>query len=139
LRLRQVLTNLSTNSMKFTDEGSVTIAVELVELHPDDDYAAEEGMTVPHLLFRVRDTGIGMDESTMFSLFQRFYQGNRTMKRMVSDPLPHTHLSSPPSLSIFCLPSPQAPRTSNALAPLVAPFKSPISWQSRRSRTRGIG
>lgn len=69
--------------MKFTDEGSVILAVELVELHPNDDYAAEDGLTVPHLLFRVIDTGIGMDENTMFSLFQRFYQGNRTMKRMV--------------------------------------------------------
>ena len=78
-----MLTNLSTNAMKFTDEGCIVLSVEPVELHPDDDYASPHNMHIPHLLFRVIDTGIGMNPDTVHSLFQRFYQGETSFARKV--------------------------------------------------------
>eukprot|EP00049_Salpingoeca_infusionum_P005592 m.94075 g.94075 ORF g.94075 m.94075 type:complete len:972 (-) comp13015_c1_seq3:170-3085(-) len=83
LRLRQVLTNLSTNAMKFTDVGYVSLSVSLVSLHEDDDYASPRGRSIQHLLFRVIDTGEGMNQETMTNLFQRFYQGTKTITKAV--------------------------------------------------------
>ena len=79
----QVLTNLSTNAMKFTDAGHVAICASRVELHPEDDYASPPGVRVPHILFRVVDTGAGMEEDTMYNLFQRFFQGTHTITQAV--------------------------------------------------------
>lgn len=84
LRLRQVLTNLSTNAMKFTEDGHIIMSVQLVELDPLDDYSSPQDHHVPHLLFRVMDTGIGMDTETMSRLFERFYQGRITTTCKVS-------------------------------------------------------
>ncbi len=61
--------------MKFTDEGYVMLSLELIDLHPDDDFASPNNMRIPHLLFRVVDTGLGMDHDTRNNLFQRFFQG----------------------------------------------------------------
>ena len=51
-RLRQVLTNILGNAIKFTEEGEVTLRAELVEDAPD----------TATVCFEVRDTGIGMTE-----------------------------------------------------------------------------
>lgn len=83
LRLRQVITNLATNAMKFTDEGHVTVSAELVELDPQFNYAPTDRSDLPHLLFKVKDTGIGMTSETMLNLFQRFYQSKATGARQV--------------------------------------------------------
>lgn len=69
--------------MKFTDEGHVALYASLVELHEDDDYASPPGQRVPHLLFRVQDTGAGMNAATMYNLFQRFFQGSNTIVQAV--------------------------------------------------------
>jgi signal transduction histidine kinase len=69
--------------MKFTDRGSVRLYVSLVELHPDDDFVSPPLKTIPHLLFRITDTGIGMDRETQNNLFQRFYQGKVSFTRQV--------------------------------------------------------
>ncbi|NUP04476.1 MAG: response regulator [Polyangiaceae bacterium] len=63
-RLRQVLTNLMNNAVKFTDRGEVTCRVRVVE----ED--AERVM----LAFEVRDTGIGISEQALAKLFQPFSQ-----------------------------------------------------------------
>ncbi|EGD77705.1 hypothetical protein PTSG_08798 [Salpingoeca rosetta] len=81
LRLRQVLTNLSTNAMKFTEEGHVVLSCSLIELHPNDDYASPEGKRIPHLLFEVSDTGEGMTDATMYNLFERFFQGHMSISK----------------------------------------------------------
>eukprot|EP00045_Choanoeca_perplexa_P018154 m.280221 g.280221 ORF g.280221 m.280221 type:complete len:1327 (-) comp17732_c0_seq2:508-4488(-) len=83
LRLRQVLTNLSTNAMKFTNTGTVELSVTLVRLHPEDDYASPTEHQVPHLLFRVADTGAGMSKETMLNLFQRFFQGSHSVTNAI--------------------------------------------------------
>lgn len=62
-RLMQVLINLVNNSMKFTEEGSISIGY---------DYLPDE----KQLRFFVRDTGIGIPEDKMDEIFRRFTQLN---------------------------------------------------------------
>ena len=69
LRLRQVLLNLLSNAIKFTEKGGVSLQVNIktnAELSMPDNI-------VP-LRFEVADTGIGMPESAMRQLFQKFSQ-----------------------------------------------------------------
>ncbi|EDQ87916.1 uncharacterized protein MONBRDRAFT_26982 [Monosiga brevicollis MX1] len=84
LRLRQVLTNLATNAMKFTEQGNVELSLFCIDLHPDDDYASPSvDEAVPHVLFQVKDTGVGMDRDTMLNLFERFFQGAHSITNAV--------------------------------------------------------
>lgn len=62
LRLRQVLINLVTNAIKFTEQGGVTLTVT----------GLEEAGSSSKLLFVVTDTGIGMDEAEREALFSPF-------------------------------------------------------------------
>lgn len=63
-RLRQVLINLLGNAIKFTDSGTVTLRVDVID---DSDTQAS-------LIFQVIDTGIGIDEADNAKLFQAFEQ-----------------------------------------------------------------
>ncbi len=63
-RLRQVLTNLIGNAIKFTDRGRVSIRVELLR-------ATERHV---HLKILVQDTGIGISEEERGRLFRSFSQ-----------------------------------------------------------------
>jgi signal transduction histidine kinase len=65
-RLKQVMTNLLGNAIKFTAAGGVTIACT----------AVEEGWRIS-----VSDTGIGMSEQTRGRLFQKFKQADSSMTR----------------------------------------------------------
>jgi PAS domain S-box-containing protein len=66
-RLRQVIINLLTNAVKFTEEGEVVLTVSAQQLEGADDGRF-------HLQFAVRDTGIGVPEGRMGSLFDSFSQ-----------------------------------------------------------------
>ncbi len=66
-RLRQVLTNLLVNAIKFTREGEVAVTVSLLELAPD----------VAVLRFSVSDTGVGVAKEQRRSIFEAFSQGER--------------------------------------------------------------
>jgi PAS domain S-box-containing protein len=70
-RLRQVLTNLLSNAVKFTDQGCVTLDVEL------DASAGQDGGA----RFCVRDTGIGFDASEKARIFDRFQQADASFTR----------------------------------------------------------
>jgi signal transduction histidine kinase len=70
-RLRQILYNLLGNAIKFTDEGSITIAASHREL---DDGRLE-------LSFRVTDTGIGIPADAQEMLFDRFTQADSSTSR----------------------------------------------------------
>jgi PAS domain S-box-containing protein len=70
-RLRQVLSNLTDNALKFTAEGSVAIRVSLEQ---------RDGATVL-LRFQVQDSGIGMSPEVASRLFQSFYQGDSSTTR----------------------------------------------------------
>ncbi|MFN3886450.1 MAG: response regulator [Aquabacterium sp.] len=70
-RLRQILVNLGSNAVKFTDRGSVTIGLEVEHRH--DDEALLHGW--------VRDTGMGMSPEQQQRLFQPFSQGDASNTR----------------------------------------------------------
>ena len=70
-RLRQVLTNLITNAIKFTESGRVTIEVNPESLNGD--------CAVLH--FSVRDTGIGIPEEKQRLIFQAFTQADGSTTR----------------------------------------------------------
>ena len=63
-RLSQALTHLTENAIKFTTEGEISVSVEMAEV-------GDESVT---LSFAVRDTGIGMTEEELLSIFQPFTQ-----------------------------------------------------------------
>jgi PAS domain S-box-containing protein len=66
-RLRQILVNLVGNAIKFTESGSIGIAVK---------GDGEQGVA-----FTVRDTGIGMTQAQLDRIFQPFAQGDESMAR----------------------------------------------------------
>ena len=65
LRLRQIINNLLANSVKFTAEGEIELAVDIVA-----------GGTDPRLRLVVRDTGIGMSADVIERLFEPFMQAD---------------------------------------------------------------
>ncbi len=74
-RLRQILLNLVSNALKFTDRGSVTIGVRL----------ASEQVPIPdrpfQLLFSVSDTGLGLTDEQIQRLFKPFSQATVATSR----------------------------------------------------------
>ncbi len=70
-RLRQVLLNLISNAIKFTDHGEIEIRVD-VEEHRGEDL---------QLLFSVSDTGPGIDEDFQDAIFDAFRQGDPSSTR----------------------------------------------------------
>ncbi|WP_158567951.1 response regulator [Duganella sp. BJB476] len=71
LRLGQILINFASNAVKFTHEGSVTLAVE--QLERDGERAL--------LRFAVSDTGIGLSTEQHAQLFQSFSQADTSISR----------------------------------------------------------
>ena len=72
-RVRQIITNVVGNSIKFTLSGEVEMRVSRIDT-ADDPPSAMIG-------FCIRDTGIGMSEETLTKLFQAFTQANGSMAR----------------------------------------------------------
>jgi signal transduction histidine kinase/CheY-like chemotaxis protein len=72
LRLRQILLNLVSNAVKFTEAGEVVLSVRLVRRL--DDGRCE-------LAFAVRDTGPGLSEAARAELFRPFSQGEAGFAR----------------------------------------------------------
>ncbi|MEI6154961.1 MAG: PAS domain S-box protein, partial [Deltaproteobacteria bacterium] len=70
-RLRQILTNLVGNAIKFTNNGEVVIGVTLQSETTND----------ASLLFSVRDTGIGIPKNKTDLLFQKFTQADASTTR----------------------------------------------------------
>ena len=68
LRLRQVLTNLLSNSAKYTQEGSITLSVSARKLG--------ESKSAVILSFAVEDTGIGMRKEESKKIFEPFERAN---------------------------------------------------------------
>ncbi len=72
VRLRQVLSNLISNAVKFTERGNVTLGVKRLR-----ETAAQH-----QLRFEVRDTGIGIEPAAQERLFQAFSQADASTTRI---------------------------------------------------------
>ncbi|MGB0834028.1 MAG: response regulator [Psychrobium sp.] len=66
LRLKQILINLCSNAIKFTYQGKVSIEIK------SDSHC---------VVFKVIDTGIGLDEQQLAQIFNRFTQGDSSISR----------------------------------------------------------
>ncbi|MBV6397262.1 MAG: Sensor histidine kinase RcsC [Anaerolineales bacterium] len=78
-RLRQVLINLFSNAVKFTEQGEVVLTVARFPAP-----TVRPGKQTPEnaaLMFSVRDTGIGLTEEGMSRLFQSFSQADSSTTR----------------------------------------------------------
>lgn len=71
LRLYQVLLNLTSNAIKFTEQGTVTLRI----------YVEEKQDDIATICFDVIDTGIGMSEEQLAKLFQPFVQADEGTSR----------------------------------------------------------
>ena len=71
LRVGQVLANLTSNAIKFTERGEVVVSVRALEI--------EDGKA--HLQFSVRDTGIGLTPEQQAALFTPFAQADTSTTR----------------------------------------------------------
>ncbi|WP_052501519.1 HAMP domain-containing sensor histidine kinase [Thiomicrospira microaerophila] len=71
LRLRQVLINLLGNAIKFTEQGEVSVVIQL-DLDADNQ---------AWLRFEVKDSGIGMTKEQQENLFQAFSQADNSITR----------------------------------------------------------
>ncbi|NOT87348.1 MAG: response regulator [Lysobacter sp.] len=72
VRLRQVLSNLISNAVKFTERGSISLNVRKI-----GDTSAQH-----QLRFEVRDTGIGIPQAAQDRLFQAFSQADASTTRL---------------------------------------------------------
>jgi len=72
IRLRQILTNLVSNAIKFTEQGEVVVAVEVVRIWPDE----------ARFRFTVRDTGIGIPVEEQQRILEPFTQVDSSSTRV---------------------------------------------------------
>ena len=76
LRLGQVLLNFLSNSLKFTETGSITLCAEVMDEHGDEVL----------LRWEVRDTGIGITPEAQKGLFTAFKQADDSTTRKYGVP-----------------------------------------------------
>ena len=67
-RLREVVSNLFENAVKYTAEGMITVGASLQD---------------PHIIIRVSDTGMGIATEDIPHLFQKFYRTDNTKTREI--------------------------------------------------------
>ena len=86
IRIKQIITNLLTNAVKYTEKGSVTLTVKQTEKNDDGDDVT--------LYVEVRDTGIGIREEDMEKLFDSFQRIDEQRNRNIEGTglgIPITH------------------------------------------------
>jgi len=71
-RVRQILTNLTGNAIKFTHAGHVIVSVEAIE---------NGGVPGPRIQFAVEDTGIGIPADKFAYIFEKFTQADTSTTR----------------------------------------------------------
>ncbi len=84
IKLRQILLNLISNALKFTEKGSVTVTARRVEPLIATNTASEraESSDTEQVAISVQDTGIGISQEMQERIFEAFYQvdGSNTRK-----------------------------------------------------------
>jgi PAS domain S-box-containing protein len=69
-RVEQVLLNLLDNAVKFTEHGEIEVTVQFLDVSKEARSISRQ----PSVSFRIRDTGIGIKESDLGTLFEPFRQ-----------------------------------------------------------------
>ncbi|MDD9915553.1 MAG: ATP-binding protein [Rhodospirillaceae bacterium] len=77
VRLRQILWNLSSNGIKFTDEGQVTLEIREIDRSSENILIAKDRV----LHFVVSDTGCGISEDRIDAIFDAFTQEDSSIAR----------------------------------------------------------
>ncbi len=72
-RLRQIITNLVSNAVKFTEKGEIVINIQ-----PDPSKSTDDSYCIH---FSVRDTGIGLEEKQIAKIFESFSQVDASITR----------------------------------------------------------
>ncbi len=72
VRLHQIILNLVSNAVKFTNKGKITVSVNLI--HENDDKVTIE--------FAVADTGIGIGDNELENIFENFQQATTDTSRL---------------------------------------------------------
>lgn len=80
LRLTQIITNLVSNALKFTESGGITIRCVRGEEPCTEQQAAPDAERI-RLVFSVEDTGIGMTKEQVVSLFDAYFQADDSISR----------------------------------------------------------
>jgi len=76
-RLRQILINLMSNAIKFTEQGSVRLVTRFIPA----SMSSQQVPAGPMMQFDVIDTGIGMSPDQLHNLFQPFQQADTSTTR----------------------------------------------------------
>lgn len=76
-RIRQVLSNLLMNAMKFTTKGRITIAITGKRIE-----SKAEGHETLEVQFVIEDTGVGIEKEVLDKLFKPFHQGDASTARL---------------------------------------------------------
>ncbi len=79
-RLRQILSNLAGNAVKFTQQGEVVVRVSCVDQGAGDEERGREQGTML-LRFSIRDTGIGIPQDKIPVIFEKFSQVDSSTTR----------------------------------------------------------
>jgi CheY-like chemotaxis protein len=78
-RLRQILMNIVGNALKFTEHGSITLSVHRIS--PTEQVADSFDAQALMLEFSIRDTGVGIPENKLHTIFDAFTQADETVTR----------------------------------------------------------
>jgi signal transduction histidine kinase len=70
MRLKQCLLNLTSNAVKFTQDGEITISARPIDV-----------AGIPSIRFTIKDTGMGMSQATIDKLFVPFVQGDQVVSQ----------------------------------------------------------
>ncbi len=73
VRVRQVVTNLIANAIKFTDQGRIVVSVRVTD--------SQSPAAPSEVVISVADTGIGIDPKVLPRLFERFTQADESITR----------------------------------------------------------
>jgi len=163
LRIKQILNNILSNSIKYTNEGTVTLTVDFddnvapVDTVAEYGYAASSDMDdnkdVVNLIFTVKDTGRGMSGEQLAVLYDEYMMFNRDVdrntegtglgmnitKRLVEVMGGRIEVESEPGAgSAFTVFLPQESVDANPIGKELANDLSDFKYSSRKNMTKQI-